>query len=164
MKKKILTAEEKAAKAAAKDQEYCKYLETKEQELLATLTAAKKQEYCEYLKTKEKNNERKEQIVVAFQVGTLSKYAPKKKGTLTYLGEYNFKDIQNLRADEIFYKEKDGKTIITDEMGNIVSDDDINGDVGVLNFDEEYDTTYCKYLEDCSDIEIEIINKRESYF
>ena len=150
-------------------------METKEKELLATLTAAKKQEYCEYLKTKdkeyceyletkEKNNERKEQIVVAFQVGTLSKYAPKKKGTLTYLGEYNFKDIQKLRANEIFYKEKDGKTIITDEMGNIVSDDDINGDVGVLNFDEEYDTTYCKYLEDCSDIEIEIINKRESYF
>ena len=113
------------------------------------------------METKEKNIERKEQIVVAFQVGTLSKYAPKKKGTLTYLGEYNFKDIQKLRANEIFYKEKDGKTIITDEMGNIISDDDPLGDIGVLNFDEEYDTTYCKYLEDCSDIEIEIINNQK---
>ena len=57
-----------------------------------------------------------------------------------------------------------GKKVITDEMGNIISDDDPLGDVGVLDFDGEYDTTYCKYLEDCSDIEIEIINKRESYF
>ena len=31
-----------------------KNMETKEKELLATLTAAKKQEYCEYLKTKDK--------------------------------------------------------------------------------------------------------------
>ena len=114
------------------------------------------------METKEKNNERKEQIVVAFQVGTLSKYAPKKKGTLTYLGEYTFKDIQKLRANDIFYKKVDGKDIITDEMGNIVSDDDPNGDVGVLNFDEEYDTTYCKYLQDCTDEEIEVINNQKN--
>ena len=114
------------------------------------------------METNEKNNKRKGRIIVAFQVGTLSKYAPKEKYSLTYLGEYTFKDIQNLRADEIFYKEKDGKIVITDEMGNIVSDDDINGDVGVLNFDEEYDTTYCKYLEDCSDREIEIINNQKT--
>lgn len=114
------------------------------------------------METKEKNNGRKEQIVVAFQVGTLSKCAYKKKGTLTYLGEYTFKDIQKLRANEIFYKE-DGKTIIiTDENGNIVSDDDPNGDVGVLNFDEEYDTTYCKYLEDCTYQEIEVINNQKN--
>ena len=64
---------------------------------------------------------------------------------------------------ETINKEKDGKTIITDENGNIVSDDDPNGDVGVLNFDEEYDTTYCKYLQDCTDEEMELL-KRESYF
>jgi len=113
------------------------------------------------METKEKNNERKEQIV-AFQVGTLSKCAYKKRGTLTYLGEYTFKDIQKVRANEIFYKEKDGKTIITDENGNIVSDDDINGDIGSLNFDEEYDTTYCKYLQDCTDEEIEVINNQKN--
>ena len=113
------------------------------------------------METKEKNNERKEQID-AFQVGTLSKCAYKKRGTLTYLGEYTFKDIQKVRANEIFYKEKDGKTIITDENGNIVSDDDPNGDVGVLNFDEEYDTTYCKYLQDCTDEEIEVINNQKN--
>ena len=113
------------------------------------------------METQEKNNERKEQIV-AFQVGSFSKYAYKKRGTLTYLGEYTFKDIQKLRANEIFYKEKDGKTIITDEMGNIVSDDDPDGVVGVLNFDEEYDTTYCKYLQDCTDEEIEVINNQKN--
>lgn len=115
------------------------------------------------METKEKNNERKEQIVVAFQVGTLSKYAHKKKVTLTYLGEYTFKDIQKLRANEIFYKEKDGKIIIMDEMGNIVSDDDINGEVGVLNFDNNYDTTYCKYYEDCTIEEMEVIKKSDMY-
>lgn len=110
------------------------------------------------METKEKNNERKEQIVVAFQIGTLSKYAHKKKGTLTYLGEFNFRDILYLRYNDIFIKDVNGKKVITDENGNIVSDDDPNGDVGVLDFDGDYDTTYCKYLEDCSDIEIEIIN------
>ena len=114
------------------------------------------------METKEKNNGRKEQIVVAFQLGTLSKYDPKERGTLTYLGEYTFKDIQKLRANEIFYKEKDGKTIITDEMGNIVSDDDPNGDVGFLDFDGAYDTTYCKYLQDCTDEEIEVINNQKN--
>ncbi len=114
------------------------------------------------METKEKNNERKEQIVVAFQVGSFSKYAYKKRGTLTYLGEYTFKDIQKLRANEIFYKEKDWKTIITDEMGNIISYDDPDGVVGVLNFDEEYDTTYCKYLQDCTDEEIEVINNQKN--
>jgi len=114
------------------------------------------------METQEKNNERKEQIVVAFQVGSFSKYAYKKRGTLTYLGEYTFKDIQKLRANEIFYREKDGKIIITDEMGNIVSDDDPNGDVGFLDFDGAYDTTYCKYLQDCTDEEIEVINNQKN--
>ena len=113
------------------------------------------------METKEKNNEKNERVVV-FQVGSYSKYFHKRRGVLTFLGEFNFRDLQTLRADEIFYVEKNGKTIIVDEMGNIVSDDDVNGEVGVLNFDEEYDTTYCKYLRDCTEKEIEIINK--SYF
>ena len=48
-------------------------------------------------------------------------------------------------------------------MGNIISDDDPSGDIGVLDFDGDYDTTYCKYLEDCNDKEMEVL-KRESYF
>lgn len=102
-------------------------------------------------------------LVVAFQIGTLSRYNYKKPNVITYLGEYTFKDIQKLRANEIFYKEKDGKDIITDEMGNIVSDDDINGEVGVLNFDNNYDTTYCKYYEDCTIEEMEVIKKSDMY-
>ena len=116
------------------------------------------------MKTKEKNNEKNERVVVAFQVGSFSKYFHKRRGTLTYLGEFNFRDILYIRYNDIFIKNVNGKKVITDEMGNIISDDDPSGDIGVLDFDGDYDTTYCKYLEDCSDIEIEIINKRESYF
>ena len=75
----------------------------------------------------------------------------------------DFKAIQKLRINEIFYKKVDGKDIITDEMGNIVSDDDINGEVGVLNFDNNYDTTYCKYYEDCTIEEMEVIKKSDMY-
>ena len=111
------------------------------------------------MKTQNLNNEKKERIVVAFQVGAFSKYFYKKRGTLTYLGEFNFKDILHLRYNEIFIRDINGKKVITDEMGNIISPDDPSGDIGVLDFDGDYDTTYCKYLEDCSDIEIEIINR-----
>lgn len=102
-------------------------------------------------------------LVVAFQIGTLSRYNYKKPNVITYLGEMDFKAIQKLRINEIFYKKVDGKTIITDEMGNIVSDDDINGEVGVLNFDNNYDTTYCKYYEDCTIEEMEVIKKSDMY-
>ena len=116
------------------------------------------------METKEKNNERKEQIVVAFQVGSFSKYFHKRRGTLTYLGEFNFRDILYLRYSEIFIKDVNGKKVITDEMGNIISYDDPDGVVGVLNFDEEYDTTYCKYLQDCTDEEIEVINNQKNVY
>jgi len=102
-------------------------------------------------------------LVVAFQIGTLSRYNYKKPNVITYLGEMDFKAIQKLRINEIFYKKADGKDIITDEMGNIVSDDDINGEVGVLNFDNNYDTTYCKYLQDCTIEEMEVIKKSDMY-
>lgn len=102
-------------------------------------------------------------LVVAFQIGTLSKYNYKNPNVITYLGEMDFKAIQKLRINEIFYKKVDGKDIITDEMGNIVSDDDINGEVGVLNFDNNYDTTYCKYYEDCTIEEMEVIKKSDMY-
>ena len=115
------------------------------------------------METKEKNNEKNERVVVAFQVGSFSKYFHKRRGVLTYLGEFNFRDILYIRYNEIFIKDVNGKKVITDEGGNIISDDDPLGDVGVLNFDEEYDTTYCKYLEDCNDKEMEVL-KRESYF
>ena len=102
-------------------------------------------------------------LVVAFQIGTLSRYNYKRQGIITYLGEMDFKEIQKLRINEIFYKKVDGKDVITDEMGNIVSDDDINGEVGVLNFDNNYDTTYCKYLQDCTIEEMEVIKKSDMY-
>ncbi len=108
------------------------------------------------------NNEENESVV-AFQVGSFSKYFHKRRGILTYLGEFNFRDILYLRYNDIFIKDVNGKKVITDEIGNIISDDDPSGDVGVLNFDGDYDTTYCKYLKDCNDKEIEIL-KRESYF
>ena len=93
------------------------------------------------MKAQRLNNEENERVVVAFQVGSFSKYFHKRRGVLTYLGEFNFRDILYIRYNDIFIKNVNGKKVITDEMGNIISDDDPSGDVGVLNFDEEYDTT-----------------------
>ena len=44
-----------------------------------------------------------------------------------------------------------------------MSDDDPNGTVGTLDFDGEYDTYYCKWVEDCTHEELEIIKKSSDY-
>ena len=116
--------------------------------LCNTKTIKNKQTKTNIMKTQNLNNKEKERIIVAFQVGSFSKYFHKRRGVLTYLGEFNFRDILYIRYSEIFIKDVNGKKVITDEGGNIISDDDPLGDIGALDFDGEYDTTYCKYLQD----------------
>jgi len=108
------------------------------------------------MKTKEN------QIIVAFHIGRGGRFY--NAGHKTFLGELNFRDLQKLNADNIFYRDRDerGRFIkikIYDGAGNFVSDDDPKGLIGRLDFDGDFDTDYCKYIEDCTDEELQIIAK-----
>ena len=108
------------------------------------------------MKTKEN------QIIVAFHIGRGGRFY--NAAHKTFLGELNFWDLQWLNADNIFYRDRDErgrfmKTEIYDGSGNLVSDDDPKGLIGRLDFDGDYDTDYCKYIEDCTDEELQIIAK-----
>jgi len=108
------------------------------------------------MKTKENK------IIVAFHIGRGGRFY--NAGHKTFLGELNFRDLQKLNADNIFYRDRDErgrfmKTEIYDGAGSFVSDDDPKGLIGRLDFDGDYDTDYCKYIEDCTDEELQIIAK-----
>lgn len=108
------------------------------------------------MKTKENK------IIVAFHIGRGGRFY--NAGHKTFLGELNFSDLQMLNADNIFYRDRDErgrfiKTEIYDGAGHFVSDDDPKGLIGRLDFDGDFDTDYCKYIEDCTDEELQIIAK-----
>ena len=108
------------------------------------------------MKTKEN------QIIVAFHIGRGGRFY--NAGHKTFLGELNFMDLQKLNADNVFYRDRDErgrfiKTEIYDGAGNFVSDDDPKGLIGRLDFDGDFDTDYCIYIEDCTDEELQIIAK-----
>lgn len=88
---------------------------------------------------------------------------------LMFLGELNFQDLQKLYANKLFYRDRDKKggfqkVKIYDEVGAIVSEDNPRGLIGCLNFDEEYETVYCKYYEDCSPEELQLIEDSKDVY
>ena len=88
---------------------------------------------------------------------------------LRFLGELNFQDLQKLYANRLFYRDRDDrgrfqKVKIYDSSGAIVSDDDPGGLVGCINFDNEYETIYCKRIEDCNDMELELIKQNDGIY
>lgn len=104
--------------------------------------------------------------IVAFHIGRGGKF--NNSGYISYIGEKNFQDLINLNSDNIFIANRDTKgrfckPYIIDDSGNSITDDNINGDIGMLNFDEDYDTYYCKYIENCTDIELKRIAESDIY-
>lgn len=105
-------------------------------------------------------------VIVAFHIGRGGHF--NNPGFKTYLGELNFQDLQRRAANFISYVDRDyrgrfQKSTIVNGSGNEVSDDDPKGLVGRLDFDGEYDTDYCRYVEDCTDEELEVISKSSEY-
>lgn len=86
-----------------------------------------------------------------------------------FLGKLNFKDLQKIYYNRLFYRDRDEKgryqrVKIYDEVGAIVSEDNPNGLIGCINFDEEYETVYCKYYEDCSPEELQLIEDSKDVY
>jgi hypothetical protein len=101
-------------------------------------------------------------IIVAFHVGRGGRFY--NSGFKTFLGELDFQDLQNRYSDVLYTKNRDDfgrfqKPVLCDSSGKIVSYDDTSGLIGQLDFDGDYDTAYCRYIEDCTDEELRIIAK-----
>jgi len=109
--------------------------------------------------------ETKKDIIVAFHIGRGGLF--NNGGYPTFLGEMDFQQLQKLYIDHIFYRNrnKEGKFVKTQiwDTSKLISEDDPQSPVGMLDFDGEYNTAYCKYLNECTDEEIEIIAISDRY-
>ena len=104
-------------------------------------------------------------IIVAFHIGRGGRFF--NGGHKTFLGEMNYQDLIDMNSDNLFvtYRDEQGRfctPFLVNCNCNMVSDT-IKGDVGELNFDNEYDTDYCKLIQDCTDAEIRIIEASTIY-
>lgn len=107
-----------------------------------------------------------QKIIVAFHTGRGGRFH--NGGHVTFIGEKNFQDLILMNSNNLFEKNRDEngkfcKPYLTDDSGNHITDDDIRGEVGTLDFDGQYDTDRAKYIEDCADWEIEKIAKSSEY-
>jgi len=105
-------------------------------------------------------------VIVAFHIGRGGRFY--NSGFKTFLGELDFQDLQNRYSDVLYTKNRDDfgrfqKPVLCDSSGKIVSHDDTSGLIGQLDFDGDYDTAYCRYIEDCTDEELAIISKSTNY-
>lgn len=58
-----------------------------------------------------------------------------------------------------------GERCYFDFNGNImITESDVNIGIGCLDHDGQYDTTYSKYVDECSDSELELIIKYDYHF
>ncbi len=105
-------------------------------------------------------------IIVALHIGRGGHF--NNPGHLFYLGEKNFQDLISQEYIHIFPMNKDDKgrfckPFFVDGSGNVVSEDDPNGLIGTLDFDRQFDTDYCKYIEDCDERELTLMATTNEY-
>ena len=100
------------------------------------------------------SNNNGDRIVVAFHVCARGK---------TFLGEKNFQELIGDRLDSLFLHDRDSrgrfcKPFYADAQGNVmVEPDEMNSEVGSLDWDGMYDTDVACYLDECDDDELRLI-------
>ena len=105
-------------------------------------------------------------IIVAFHIGRGGRH--NNPGHLTFIGEKNFQELLSLNSDNIFEHNRDEKgrfctPFLTDSQQCSITHDDIRGEVGRLDFDGYCDTDTARYIEDCTDSELEVIVESDLY-
>lgn len=100
--------------------------------------------------------------IVAFHIGRGGRYY--NAGHRTFLGE---KKIGDFIYDLFLNEDEDDENYeqFYDSSGNYVglTKSEVELGIGNINIDNAYDTTYTRYIEDCSDEEIEIICRNDDY-
>lgn len=97
-----------------------------------------------------------EKIIVAFKIGRGGRFY--NGGHKTYIGQQPINDF----IGDLFLNEE--TNIYMDSNGNEVLDAEyLNEGIGIIDLDGEYDTTICKYLSQCNDSELNLINLNTDY-
>lgn len=104
-------------------------------------------------------------IIVSFHIGRGGRF--NNPGHKTFLGEMNYQQLIDMNSDHLYITNRDENgrfctPFLANCNGNMVSDT-IKGEVGELNFDNEYDSDYCKLIQDCTDAELQIIADSNLY-
>jgi len=100
-------------------------------------------------------------IVVAFHVGRGGQFH--NPGHKTYKGEINFAQLCNSQNQYLYEVNRDSngrfcRPYLIDAGGSTaVTPDDYGKDVGVINYDFEYDKWICCYIDECDDSELMMI-------
>lgn len=106
------------------------------------------------------SNSNGNRIVVAFHIGRRGK---------VFIGEMNFQKLISDRLDSLFKHDRDErgrfcKPFYADASGNvIVEPDEMNSEVGTLDFDGLYNTDIACYLDECDDDELRIIARDDAF-
>jgi hypothetical protein len=108
----------------------------------------------------------KNRIIVAFHVGRGGQFF--NPGHRTYIGEKTFQDIIRLNERILYYHEAEEEdsfeTGYYDCSGNLLIPQwESARPIGRLEIDGQYNTDYCKYIEDCTEEELILIQKDTSY-
>lgn len=101
-----------------------------------------------------------ERTIVAFHIGRGGRF--NNAGHKTFIGEKNFQDLISMNSEHLFEQNRENgkfcRKYYTDLNGTVIVEaDDVNALVGSLNFDNDYDTDYCCYLDECDENELRII-------
>jgi hypothetical protein len=114
--------------------------------------------------------ETQKSIIVAFHIGRGGRF--NNGGHKTYLGEKDINEMLSLNdsgKNHTYYIDRDSKgrfcaPYYADlNMNHIISVKELGTGVGQLEWDTIYDTDICKFIEDCSEDEIELIAKDTAY-
>ena len=103
---------------------------------------------------------------VAFKVGRGGRFH--NPGYISFYGEMTFAELVKEQSNDLFLRDRDEhgrfcKRILINCSGNVVSEDDINGNTGCLDFDGDYDKYYVKDMQDMSQEERDAVRKENSY-
>lgn len=105
-------------------------------------------------------------VYVAFKIGRGGRfYNP---GHLSFYGEMTFFELVSEQSNYLFIKDRDEhgrfcKKVLIDGSGNIVSEDDINGKTGRLDYDGAYNTYYVREMHDLNESERNAIREDRGY-
>lgn len=109
-------------------------------------------------------NKNGNRIVVAFHIGRGGRFY--NAGYKSFIGERNFQELINDSLNFLVYRDRDDKgrfckPFYTDDSGRtirtIVEADEMNNEVGCLNWDNQYDSDVACYLDECDEDELRII-------
>lgn len=107
-------------------------------------------------------------VIVAFQIGRGGRF--NQSGHSSYIGEKDLQDLISMNSDRLFVSNRDDngrfvKSRLLDESQNIIveNEDLLHSLVGTLNFDNDYDTFKACYVDDCSEEELDLISKSNSF-